>query len=285
MVPPALIRAAQKGDDEAKAQVIASLEGLIYTLATKRMASVPALSAGYTDRLEDLRQEGRLAVLECLQRYDANGGAKFSTYAHKRITEALAEEANDLGSATVSPAAVSTFKAALGQVGGDWEAAEFLVTVIDSCHRMSAAKAHTVRLVLEGVVSLDAPAGDGETFPLHDSLADPYGYGVPEDLVEPRDVARRERAAKQALAHALLARLKENPARVVRMTYGFEPEVHLHQGYDAQGLPVPDSKAIAEELGTTPGNVRVMLTRSLAKLRQAVESVAQELDLELEAVA
>ncbi|MFB7643907.1 sigma-70 family RNA polymerase sigma factor [Streptomyces sp. NPDC056084] len=278
MLDAALICAAQKGDTEAKAQVIAALDGLIYTLAQKRMASIPALSAGYTDKLDDLRQEGRLAVLECLERYNPNGGAKFSTYAHKRIAEALGEAAHDHGGATVSPAALATFRAALGTVAGDWEAAEFLVTVIDSSHRMTPAKAHTVRLVLEGIDSLDAPAGREETFPLHENLEAPYGYGVPEDLVEPRDVARRERAHKEALAHALLATLKENPARVVRMTYGFEPEVHLHQGYDAQGLPVPDAAAIAEELGTTPGNVRVMLTRSLAKMRQAVEVVAEGLE-------
>ncbi|WP_172384879.1 sigma-70 family RNA polymerase sigma factor [Streptomyces sp. MNP-20] len=264
----ALIRAAQTGDAEATAQILEGLEGMIYRLAEGRLKGQ---SGAYADRLEDLRQEGRLAALEALAAYDPEGGAKFSTYAHPRIRGAIFDGANPAGAATAD--AVATFKRCLGVVGGNMEAAEYLATVLPGAgHKMSAATAHVVRLALEGVESLDAPGTrDEESFPLAEALADPRGYGVPEDLVEPSDRVRQERERKTALAHALLESLTERAGRVVRMTYGFAPEPHLYDGYDQDGLPVPDHKAIAEVLEITVATSRQTLKRALDRMRQMVE--------------
>ncbi|ARF55099.1 sigma-70 family RNA polymerase sigma factor [Streptomyces gilvosporeus] len=285
MLCPALIRAAQNGDTEATAQVLESLEGMIYRLAEKRMAHTPGLSAGYGDRLDDLRQEGRVAALEALARYDPKGGAKFSTYAHTRIQGAIQDDANTTSGPAISADAVATFKRCLGVVGGDMEAAEYLATILpSSSHRLSAETSLLVRQVLEGTESLDAPAdpgGNKATTPggrgtVGDTLADPYRYGVLEDLVEPRDVARHDRARKAALAHALLETLHGNADRIVRMVYGFDPEPHLHAGYDRDGLPVPDHAAIAEALGITVATSRQTLKRALDRLRRAVEALELE---------
>ncbi|KIZ17308.1 sigma-70 family RNA polymerase sigma factor [Streptomyces natalensis] len=288
MLCPALIRAAQNGDTEATAQALESLEGMIYRLAEQRMAHTPVLSAGYGDRLDDLRQEGRVAVLEALARYDPEGGAKFSTYAHTRIRGAIWDTANTATGPAVSADAVATFKGCMGIVGGDMEAAEYLATVLpNSGHRLSAETSLQVRWVLEGTESLNAPdpaSREGDT--LGESLADPYRYGVPEDLVEPRDVARQDQARKAALAHALLETLHGNADRVVRMTYGFGPEPHLFNGYDRDGLPVPDHTAIAEALGITVATSRQTLKRALDRLRNVVQTLeldAAEPDMELAA--
>ncbi|MGW7270790.1 sigma-70 family RNA polymerase sigma factor [Streptomyces sp. NPDC054864] len=278
MLDVAQIRAAQNGDAEAKAQVVDSLEGLIFRLAEKRAAQSAGQSGNYGDRLDDLRQEGRVAVLEALAAYDPEGGAKFSTYAHHRIQGAIFDDANTAGAASVSADAVATFKGCLGVVGGDMEAAEYLATVLPSSgHRMSAGTAHLVRLVLEGVESLDAPAGrdaDGQT--MGDALLDPYSYGVPDDLVEPSDLARRDRERKRALATALLETLNGNADRVVRMTYGFDPEPHLYAGYDRDGLPVPDHNAIAELLEITVATSRQTLKRALDRMRKVADLDAME---------
>jgi RNA polymerase nonessential primary-like sigma factor len=275
MLDAALIRAAQNGDTAAKAQVLDSVEGLIFRLAERRAAQTAGQSGAYAKRLEDLRQEGRVATLEALAAYDPEGGAKFSSYAHHRIQGAIFDDANTAGAASVSADAVATFKGCLGVVGGDMEAAEYLATVLPGTgHKMSQATAHLVRLVLEGVESLDAPAGrDAEGQSLGDTLLDPYGYGVPEDLVTPSDLARRDRERKRTLAHALLETLSGNAGRVVRMTYGFAPEPHLYAGYDRDGLPVPDHNAIAEVLEITVATSRQTLKRALDRMRKTVETL------------
>ncbi|MGW2633795.1 sigma-70 family RNA polymerase sigma factor [Streptomyces chattanoogensis] len=288
MLCPALIRAAQNGDTEATAQVLESLEGMIYRLAEKRMAHTPGLSAGYGDRLDDLRQEGRVAALEALARYNPEGGAKFSTYAHTRIQGAIQDDANTGSGPAISADAVATFKGCLGVVGGDMEAAEYLATVLPSPgHRLSEETSLLARQVLEGVDFLDAPdptSRDGQT--IGETLTYAHGYGVPDDLVEPSDLARHDRARKSALAHALLETLHGNADRIVRMVYGFDPEPHLHAGYDRDGLPVPDHAAIAEALGITVATSRQTLKRALDRLRKAVETLeleGVELDVELAA--
>ncbi|MEU5305987.1 sigma-70 family RNA polymerase sigma factor [Streptomyces noursei] len=291
MLCPALIRAAQTGDAEATAQVLDGLEGMIYRLAEKQIRHRP----DFTDRMDDLRQEGRMAVLEALASHDPARGAKFSTYAHHYIRGALSFATNPASGPTVSDETLATFKGCLGVVGGDMEAAEYLATVLPGAgHRMSPAMAHLARLTLEGVESLDAPADPGgskATAPgsmgtIGDRLADPHRYGVPEGLVEPSDLARQDRERKAALAHALLETLNGNAERVVRMVFGFDPEPHLHNGYDARGLPIPDHAAIAEALGITQATSRQTLKRALDRLRAAIESLALEgadLDVELAA--
>ncbi|WP_338932657.1 sigma-70 family RNA polymerase sigma factor [Streptomyces netropsis] len=284
MLHAALICAAQSGDADAKAQAIESLEGMIYRLAEERMTRTPGISSSYGDKLEDLRQEGRVAALEALASYDPEGGAKFSTYAHHRIRGAIWDSANTRGVAGHSADAVATFRACMGIVGGDLEAAEYLATVLPGAgHRMSPATAHLVRLAMEGAESLDAPMGGAETIPLGESLVDPYHYGVPEDLVEAGDLARRDRERKHLLAHALLAHLHGNADRAVRMVYGFAPEPHLYDGYDSNGLPVPDHAEIAAALGITVANSRQTLKRALDKLRKIAETLELDQDQELAA--
>ncbi|MGG7570353.1 sigma-70 family RNA polymerase sigma factor [Streptomyces sirii] len=285
---PTLIRAAQNGDQAATAEILESLEGLVYRLAERRVSRSTGITAGYGDALDDLRQEGRVAALEALHRYDPDGGARFSTYAHARIKGAMSDSANARSGPTISPSAVATFKGCLGVVGGDMEAAEYLATVLPSSHhRLSAETAHMVRQALEDAESLDGPAHAGDTFvSVGDTMADPHRYGVPEDLVEPADVAHHDRARKAALARALLETLNGNAARIVRMVFGFEPETHLFNGYDRDGLPIPDHAAIADALGITPATSRQTLKRALDRLRAAVESLVLEgVDLDVELAA
>ncbi|WP_411140084.1 sigma-70 family RNA polymerase sigma factor [Streptomyces sp. x-80] len=283
MLCPALIRVAQNGDTEATAQVLNSLEGMIYHLAEKRLRHRP----DFTDRVEDLRQEGRVAVLEALASHDPSRGSKFSTYAHHYIRGAMSFATNPASGPTVSNETLATFKGCLGVVGGDMEAAEYLATVLPGAgHRMSPATAHLARLALEGVESLDAPAGNEETFSLGEALADPHALVVPEGLAGSSDLARQDRERKAALAHALLETLTGNAGRIVRMVFGFEPETHLFNGYDHDGLPIPDHAAIAEALGITQAASRQTLKRALDRLRARVETLALEgVDLDVELAA
>ncbi|GAU67321.1 hypothetical protein SSP35_04_04090 [Streptomyces sp. NBRC 110611] len=70
-----------------------------------------------------------MAALEALHRYDSDGGAKFSTYAYTRIKGAIWDGSTSRSGPAVSADAVMTFKKCIGIVGGDMEAAEYLVTL------------------------------------------------------------------------------------------------------------------------------------------------------------
>ncbi|MET9375701.1 sigma factor [Streptomyces sp. NPDC002992] len=136
------IHAAQDGDETAVLAILDSVEGIVRRAVQRRWR--PGMD------VEDLAQEGRVAALEALKRYRPEGGAKFSTYAYLRIVRAVADYAAMPVAVHVPPHAVATFRACLGKVGGDVEAAEYLATVLPGPgHRMSPATAHAVRLALQ----------------------------------------------------------------------------------------------------------------------------------------
>ncbi len=138
----AAIRAAQNGDETATLAVLDSVEGIVRRAVQHRWR--PGMD------VDDMVQEGRVAALEALKRYDPEGGAKFSTYTYLRITRTVADYAATPPTVHVPPRAVATFRACLGNVGGDTEAAEYLATLLPGPgHRMSAATAHAVRVALQ----------------------------------------------------------------------------------------------------------------------------------------
>ncbi|MFD9813962.1 sigma factor [Streptomyces sp. NPDC059080] len=280
MLSPALVCDAQNQDPQAVAAVLEAAEPYIKDAAKRHVRTAAAASAGSSDLFDELCQEGRLATLEALRTYRDDKGAQFTTHAYRRIHMRVYEAANggtDLG-ATADQR--STFLSCMAVVGGDWEAAEYLCTVLPgSGHRMSPETAGHVRRVMQGISSLDAPTPTrtaGESVALLETLTDPRGLGLPDDLVEARDLNQNQRAQRIALAHALLANLDDRKAQVLRLTYGIAPEPHLA---NADGSP--DNAAIAQVMGIDrPNSVAVMRTRTLAKLRQVVEKIAEELERE-----
>ncbi|MGA4948634.1 sigma factor [Streptomyces lydicamycinicus] len=279
MLSHALICAAQNQDTDAVAAVLEAAEPYVREAAARHVGTAAVSSAGHADLFEELCQEGRLAALEALGTYRPDKGAQYTTHAYRRIHMRIYEAANGGRDNGATPDQRATFLRCLGVVGGDWEAAEYLCTILPGDgHRMSAETAGHVRRVMQGTDSLDAPAGvrgaEGETIPLVESLADPYSLGLPDDLIEARDLDRRQRAQRIALAHALLATVDDRKAQVLRLTYGVAPDPHL-----ANEDGSPDNAAIAEVMGIDRANtVAVMRTRTLAKLRAVAERVSEELE-------
>jgi RNA polymerase sigma-70 factor (ECF subfamily) len=109
--------------------------------------------------------------------------------------------------------------------------------IIDAGRKFSAQKRAAGR-----EVPLDAPAGGTDEGGLIDLLI--------ASLTTPSEAFSREQ--KQARLLAALAQLPEDGREALRLRY-------------AEGLP---SKEIAARLGKSDGAVRVLLTRSLARLQQ-----------------
>lgn len=78
IIDPAIVRAAQAGSPQAKADLVAQLEPLIWSIA--HSWSVPGLETS------DLHQEAVLAVLTALPVYDPDRGASLTTWTHTVIT-------------------------------------------------------------------------------------------------------------------------------------------------------------------------------------------------------
>lgn len=79
-----LARLIQEGDPQAASQLLSQNEGYLTKLATTyaKQLSQPSL-------MEDLKQEGALALLEAAQRFDPSRGTKLLTYATSAIETAM----------------------------------------------------------------------------------------------------------------------------------------------------------------------------------------------------
>lgn len=82
-----LIRAAQSGDCRATEYLLTQHPPVLALLASLRRSIDPLNLAA-----ADLEAAGRLALLEALQRFDANRGAKFTTYAYHFARGAMLAE-------------------------------------------------------------------------------------------------------------------------------------------------------------------------------------------------
>ena len=81
-----LARQVREGDKDAAALLLSRNEGYLTSCAAKlcRQYNCPAM-------LEDLKQEGALALIDAAKRYDAGHDAQFLTYASKAIQTAMTD--------------------------------------------------------------------------------------------------------------------------------------------------------------------------------------------------
>ena len=94
-----LARLIQKGDPQAASLLLSQNEGYLTKLATTyaKQLSQPSL-------MEDLKQEGALALLEAAQRFDPSRGTKLLTYATSAIETAMQDFAARSSSSLSFPA-------------------------------------------------------------------------------------------------------------------------------------------------------------------------------------
>lgn len=90
-----LVIQAQNGDIKAKEELFCSLLGLVNSIALQyKNWKVP---------LEDLIQEGNLALLEAISTFDLKKGADFSTYAFYQIRKAIQQAICNYSSVVSAP--------------------------------------------------------------------------------------------------------------------------------------------------------------------------------------
>ena len=240
----ALARAMAKGDFAAR-----------QTLIERNLRLVVSIAKHYTNRglaLPDLIEEGNLGLIHALEKFDAERGFRFTTYATWWIRQAV-ERAIMSQSRTIRlPAHVvkelNVVLRALRylEMHGMPEGRD--VTIDDVAHLLGKP-VEQVRRVLrynEHVTSLDAPLEHGGGVSVADGVADDSAL-APELLLHNAEI--------EAWVRLWLSELNERQRKVIERRYG------LH------GQDVATLEELARELDVTRERVRQIQAEALEKLR------------------
>jgi RNA polymerase primary sigma factor len=201
-----LLRKASVGDRDARRRVIEAHLGMVSALARR-------YARGWQVPYEDLAQEGALALVQAVDRYDPSKGMKLSTYATWWVKQAIRRAAMAQSCPVRIP---ERLWARAGEPSGaEWPAGsrsgqEDRVPV--GASGWSDAELEEVRRALRPTTSLEAPVGDG---------ACELGEMLPDAAVEdPAEVCARS-DARRRLADAL-ACLPERERAVLSGRSGFD---------------------------------------------------------------
>lgn len=237
-----LARRAREGDAAAR-------EALVVALLPDLMAAARRYAGGPTEAA-DLVQEGVLAVLGALLRFDPDRGASFRAYAAPWIRGAMARLAQDQRRALRLPARAKADLSALKRVGNRMLAErgrEAPLTEVAEAAGVDLARAEMILNAARPAGALEEPlAGDEEALTLVDVLADPRAEEAYDGVV---------RAASTPGLAALLGALSERERDVVERRFGLG-------GREEESLA-----DIGRRLGVSRERARQIEARALAKMR------------------
>jgi RNA polymerase sigma factor (sigma-70 family) len=240
-----LVAAAQKGDAQARAQLVEEFMPYIASVA-RLYRGCPAV-----DRCE-LLQEGVVGLLRAVERYDSTQGTPFWGYAKFWVRQAMQQLVSELTRPVVlSDRALrhlarvkDTQRRALAESGRELSPVEL------------ADRAGLPAQQVDNLLAVDRAARSTEEPVAADSGA---GATLGERLTDPRAEAEYERVLTSIAAQelpSLLAALPDRERMIVRARYGLDGrEENLRE--------------IAERLGVSAERVRQLEQRALDRLADA----------------
>ncbi|MDW7711450.1 MAG: sigma-70 family RNA polymerase sigma factor [Deferrisomatales bacterium] len=238
-----LARRVEQGDDGARARMIESNLRLVVKIAKR-----------YTHRglaLLDLIEEGNLGLIRAVERFRADKGCRFSTYAtwwiRQSIDRALVNQAN----AVRLPVHISDDIARLFRVASHLRAAEGQEPDLDRLAReMDVPPGHVRRLLsfARRSFSLDQPLGEAGDYSLQDTL---------EDTETPDPADRVLADDRLRLLAEWLRRLNDREREILELRYGL--------GKDEEPRTLEE---IGQRYHVTRERVRQIEVGALRKLRR-----------------
>ncbi len=235
----ALAKRIERGDAEAKSQMIQSNLRLVVSIAKNyRNQGLPFL---------DLIQEGTLGLIRAVEKFDWRRGFKFSTYATWWIRQAVARALADKGRTIRMPVHIVERMQKINRAERSlWTQLGREPTLEEIAEEASLTPQQIieVRAAARASTSLDAPVGDQDDAVFGDFVAG--DEPLPEETVE---VRMRRQALRSALAS-----LPEREREVVTLRYGID-------GREPRTL-----EEIGRCLGLTRERVRQIELESLRRL-------------------
>ncbi len=241
-----LVILIQIGEDVAEnmERLYFQVRGFIHTIAWRYKGLA---------ELEDLEQEGYLALYPAIDGYDPERGVKFLTYAERWIRQGIVRYIQNRGNCLRIPVHcledmrqyerfISDFAAACGREPSDVEIRYYLGLTIEQVREIRA------NIRKAGLGSLDSPVAGldgGEDVTVGDLVAAPGS--LEEDVLDERQ--------QEELGRELWACVDSLPGR--------QPEV-LRARYQ-RGMTL---SAIGQEYDTTPEAVRQIHAKALRELRK-----------------
>lgn len=262
------ISAAKDNDLEAVSTVIRETENLVNSRARHYAGSAKDNGNALA---EDLAQAGRIAVWQCISKFDGDTPQAFMAYIDRHVSTAMLDALRAETRPGVTARAAKDFEAALALAAGDpYEAERIAASPEMGDRKMSSEHAYAARLSWQGLDSLDRPVEiprqpGRPVITLGEKIA--QEVGVPADLLDSAAIASHRRSVIRDQVHRALGALSDRQRHVLKAGFGIAPV--------AEYRPGADDDALAADMGATRYQVQQARTKGAKRFSELYRAGAR----------